>query len=47
MINSNLRKKMVDDWFSYLQRRICKEFEFLEKNKMKFKKRECKKDNIK
>ena len=47
MINSNLRKKMVDDWFSYLQRQICKEFEFLEKNKMKFKKREWKKDNIK
>ena len=47
MINSNLRKKMADNWFSYLQRQICKEFEFLEKNKMKFKKREWKKDNIK
>ena len=47
MINSNLRKKMADNWFSYLQRQICKEFEFLEKNKIKFKKREWKKDNIK
>ena len=47
MINSNLRKKMADNWFSYLQSQICKEFEFLENNKIKFKKKEWKKDNIK
>ena len=32
MINSNFRKKMADNWFSYLQDQICKEFEFLENN---------------
>ena len=34
MINSNFRKKMADNWFSYLQDQICKEFEFLENNKI-------------
>ena len=38
MITSDFRKKMVDSWFSYLQIQICKEFEYLEKNKVKFKK---------
>ena len=31
---------MVDSWFSYLQNQICKEFEFLENNKVKFSKRD-------
>ena len=44
MINSNFRKKMADNWFSYLQDQICKEFEFLENNKFKFIKREWKKE---
>ena len=35
MITSNFRKKMADSWFSYLQSQICKEFEILEKNKVK------------
>ena len=26
----DIRKKMADSWFSYLQDQICKEFEFLE-----------------
>ena len=40
MINSDFRKKMADSWFSYLQSQICKEFEILEKNKVKFSKRD-------
>ena len=40
MINSNFRKKMVDRWFSYLQKQICKEFEFFEKGRKKFIKRD-------
>ena len=40
MINSEERKKIADSWFSYLQTQICKEFEFFEKGKQKFKKRE-------
>ena len=40
MITSNFRKKMADSWFSYLQSQICKEFEILEKNKVKFSKRD-------
>ena len=40
MINTNLKKKITDSWFSYLQIQICKEFEYLEKNKTKFVKRE-------
>ena len=47
MINSNFRKRMADSWFSYLQNKICKEFEFLENNKYKFLKREWKKDKKK
>ena len=39
MINSEFRKKMTDSWFSYLQSQICKEFEYLEGNKIKFIKR--------
>ena len=39
MITSDFRKKMVDSWFSFLQSQICKEFEFIEKNKVKFTKR--------
>ena len=36
MITSDFRKKMTDSWFSYLQSQICKEFEYLENNKVKF-----------
>ena len=39
MINSEFRKKMADSWFSYLQAQICKSFENLEDNKLKFSKR--------
>ena len=34
MITPDFRKKMADSWFSYLQIQICKEFEFLEKNRI-------------
>ena len=46
MITSDFKKKMTDSWFSYLQSQICKEFEFLEKNKIKFVKRNWKKNKI-
>ena len=36
---------MTDSWFSYLQIQICKEFEFLEKGKAKFIRREWNKKN--
>ena len=39
-ITPYFRKKMADSWFSYLQNQICKEFEYLEDNKIKFYKRE-------
>ena len=39
MINTEFRKKMADNWFSYLQKQICKEFEILDKGKKKFIKR--------
>jgi len=44
MITSDFRKKMADSWFSYLQTQICKEFEYLEKNKVKFSKRDWSKN---
>ena len=47
MISSDYKKKIVDKWFSYLQTQICKSFEFLENNKLKFSKREWCKENIK
>ena len=47
MINSEFRKKMADSWFSYLQAQICKSFENLEDNKLKFSKRDWYKKNIK
>ena len=47
MINSEFRKKMADSWFSYLQAQICKSFENLEGNKLKFSKRDWYKKNIK
>ena len=40
MITPDFRKKMADSWFSYLQIQICKEFSQLEKNKVKFTKRD-------
>ena len=45
MITPDFRKKMADSWFSYLQIQICKEFEFLEKGKAKFIRREWNKKN--
>ena len=45
MINADFRKKMVDSWFSYLQNQICKEFEFFEKGRKKFIKRDWSKKN--
>ncbi len=45
MINTNFRKKMADSWFAYLQNQICREFEFLENGKKKFKKRNWVKKN--
>ena len=39
MINSDYRKKIVNNWFNYLQVQICKEFENIEKSKKKFIKR--------
>ena len=47
MISSDYRKKMADSWFSYLQIQICKSFEILENNKLKFSKRDWYKKNIK
>ena len=47
MINSTFRKKITDSWFSYLQSQICKEFEFLEKQKLKFSRRDWKKEKEK
>ena len=44
MITSDFKKKMADSWFSYLQNQICKEFEYLEKNKIKFSKRDWSKN---
>ena len=36
MINTEFRKKFADNWFNFLQKQICKEFEELEKNKKSF-----------
>ncbi len=47
MIKSEFRKKMADNWFSYLQSQICREFEIIEKGKKKFIKRDWYKDNKK
>ena len=47
MFSSDYKKKMADNWFSYLQIQICKSFELLEKNKSKFFKRDWYKKNIK
>ena len=44
MISSDFKKKMTDSWFSYLQSQICKEFEYLEDNKVKFTKRDWNKN---
>ena len=47
MIKPDLKKKMADSWFSYLQIQICKSFEFLENNKLQFSKRDWHKVNTK
>tara|TARA_B100001121_G_C18656245_1_gene606572 strand:- start:350 stop:1171 length:822 start_codon:yes stop_codon:yes gene_type:complete len=39
MIKPDFKKKITDSWFSYLQAQICKEFENIEGNRKKFKKR--------
>ena len=44
MITPDFRKKMADSWCSYLQTQICKEFEYLEKNKVRFSKRDWSKN---
>ena len=44
MITSDFKKEMTDSWFSYLQSQICKEFEYLEENKLKFTKRDWSKN---
>ena len=44
MITSDSRKKIADSWFSYLQSQICKEFEYLENNKVRFSKRDWSKN---
>ena len=44
MITPDFRKKMADSWFSYLQSQICKEFEYLEKNRVRFSKRDWSKN---
>ena len=41
------RKKAADNWFSYLQNQICKEFEILEKANKKFIRRDWNKDKKK
>tara|TARA_A100001011_G_C14292319_1_gene836811 strand:+ start:343 stop:1167 length:825 start_codon:yes stop_codon:yes gene_type:complete len=45
MIHSDYKKKIASSWFAYLQKQICQEFEFLEKGKKKFIRREWKKKN--
>ena len=51
MNNTDRRKKLADNWFSYLQLQICKQFEELEfsvsKNSKKFFRREWKKEKRK
>ena len=47
MITPDLRKKIADNWFEYLQTQICKEFEFLENNNTKFRRRDWKKEKTK
>ena len=47
MNKSDFKKKIADKWFSYLQSQICKEFEYLEKNKVKFSKRDWSKNKKK
>ena len=47
MISSDFKKKIADSWFSYLQVQICKSFEILENNKLKFSKRNWNKVNVK
>ena len=44
MMTLEFRKKMTDSWFSYLQSQICKEFEYLEGNKIKFVKKDWSKN---
>ena len=44
MITTDFKKKITDNWFAYLQNQICKEFEYLEKNKVKFSKRDWSKN---
>tara|TARA_B100001057_G_scaffold489681_1_gene576397 strand:+ start:1956 stop:2783 length:828 start_codon:yes stop_codon:yes gene_type:complete len=46
-ITLEIKKKMTDNWFSFLQSQICKEFELLENNKTKFTRRDWKKKKIK
>ena len=49
MINTEIKKKFADSWFSYLQNQICNEFEQAENSfknsKVKFIRRDWKKAN--
>jgi len=45
MTKSDYKKKIVDNWFSFLQTQICKEFESLEGGRKKFTKRNWYKKN--
>ena len=45
MTKLDYKKKITDNWFSYLQNQICKEFEFFEGGKKKFKRRDWEKKN--
>ena len=45
MITSDFKKKMTNSRFEYLQSQICKEFESLENNKVKFIRRNWNKKN--
>ena len=47
MVKSEFRIKMAENWFSYLQSQICREFEIIEKGKKKIIKRDWYKDNKK
>jgi len=47
-LNSEIQKKIVSQWFKFLQSEICKEFELLERKKsIKFKRTFLKKKNWK
>ena len=46
MINLHFRKNMANNWFEYLQAQICREFEILENNNVKFYRKDWSKKNL-